>query len=187
MLTQFQISLGVLESKGKTDMLDLFISWMDKRGSSRMIRRLDPDSGKVKDYLKRYYIFKSSYFSVFIHQFWSSDEDHIHDHPWNNITYILRGGYWEFSADGTAHYRDKGFFKYRNAEIFHKIAIGNYAPGTVWTLFIHFKRKREWGFYTPEGWLPAKIYGEKYGYPVKTQQDDDFKLVGCLFPKILYL
>jgi hypothetical protein len=168
-------------------MLKKLASWLDERGSSRMIRRVNRETGKEHDYLKRFYIFRSKLFSVFIHQFWASDADHIHDHPWSNISWIIRGGYHETSADGTIEYRKKGFKTYRNAEIFHRISIGDHSPGEAWTIFIHFKRKREWGFLTPEGWMPAAEYGAKYESPVETQQQGDFKIVGALFPKVVDL
>lgn len=31
----------------------------------------------------------------------------------------------------------------------------------VWTLFLHGPRKREWGFYTPQGWIHWKKYVER--------------------------
>lgn len=167
-------------------MLTRLTSWLDRRGSSRMIRRADRETGKVHDYLKRFYIFRSRRFSVFIHQFWASDPDHVHDHPWSNYTWILKGGYWEFEADGTSEWREAGFRRFRMAEQFHRLAIGKHAAGEAWTVFLHFKRRREWGFFTPEGWLPAEEYGEKYGAPVETQEKD-YKIVGMFFPKVVWL
>lgn len=166
-------------------MLTLLTDWLDKRGSSRMISRADPKTGEDIDYLKRLYIFKCRFFSVFIHQFWSGDPDHPHDHPWNNFRAILRGGYWEYSADGKVEWRSRGFMCYRNAEIFHRVSIGEHAAGQAWTLFIHFKRYRKWGFMCPEGWLPAEEYGKKYGAPVEVPERD-YEIVGMFFPKVVW-
>jgi len=152
-----------------------------------MIRRADRETGQIHNYLKRFYIFRSRFFSILIHQFWASDPDHYHDHPWSNITWVLRGGYWEGSADGKVNYRRKGFKRYRNAELFHRISIGEHAEGEAWTLFIHLKRKRDWGFLTPEGWLPHDIYGEKYESPVETSKSGDYEIVGMFFPKVVWL
>lgn len=167
-------------------MLTFLTEWLDERGSSRMIRRADRETKVEHDYLKRFYIFKCPVFSIFIHQFWASDPDHPHDHPWNNITWILKGGYWEYSADGNVEYRGKGFKRYRNAELFHRLAIGEHAAGQAWTLFLHFKRRRDWGFMAPEGWLPAEEYGIKYGAPVETQKQGDYEIVGTFFPKVVW-
>lgn len=50
-------------------------------------------------YLVRYYVFKSEYFNVFIHQFLRSDRDDMHDHPWHFATYLVRGAYTEVKWD----------------------------------------------------------------------------------------
>ncbi len=168
-------------------MLEKLTDWMDRRGSSRMIVRADRETGKVNDYLKRFYVFKCRLFSIFIHQFWSSDPDHVHDHPWNNLTLILKGGYWEFQADGTNEWRTRGWFTYRRAELFHRLAIGEHTAGEAWTLFCHFRRRRDWGFFTPDGWMGTEEYGEKYGLPVETQKSGDYKIVGMFFPKVVWL
>ena len=60
-------------------MLTVLTNWLDDRGSSRMIRRADRETGIEHDYLKRFYIFRCPVFSIFIHQFWASDPDHPHD------------------------------------------------------------------------------------------------------------
>ena len=110
-------------------MLTVLTDWLDRRGSSRMITRTDLVTGVELDYLKRFYIFRCKFFSLFLHQFWSSDPDHVHDHPWNNITWILKGGYWEESADGHREWHSRGWFRYRNAEIFHRLIIGEHSAG----------------------------------------------------------
>ena len=61
----------------------LFIKWLDDRGSSRMITRRFADTGEIGAYLKRHFIFQSKYLTIFLHQFWASDPDDVHDHPWN--------------------------------------------------------------------------------------------------------
>lgn len=46
-------------------------------------------------YLIRTYLFKSKSFQIVIHKVLQSDPDCLHDHPWNFISLILKGGYWE--------------------------------------------------------------------------------------------
>lgn len=53
-------------------------------------------------YLVRYYVFKSEYFNIFIHQFLRSDRDDMHDHPWHFATYLVRGAYTEVKWDEKA-------------------------------------------------------------------------------------
>lgn len=166
-------------------MLSMLLRFMEKRGCTRMIHRTEKGQ-KPRRYLKRYYIFRSAWFGVFIHQFWSSDPDHYHDHPWSNVTLVLRGGYYESGPDGITKWRRVGFVRYRPAELFHRITVGPHAAGTPWSMFIHFKRKRDWGFLTHEGWFEAEQYGEKYESPVE-KKGIDFKLVGHFFPRVVQL
>jgi len=166
-------------------MLSLLLRFMERRGCARMILRRGPD-GKLRRYLKRYYIFRSRFFGLFIHQFWSSDPDHYHDHPWHNFTLVLRGGYYETSPDGNTSWRAPGFCRFRPAELFHRISVGSHASGTPWSLFAHLKRTREWGFLTTDGWIDAEKYGQRYDSPVD-QPGLDFEIRGHLFPRVVWL
>lgn len=147
-----------------------------------MIKRRGP-SGEIGPYIKRYYIFRSSWFGLYIHQMWASDPDHPHDHPWSNWTLILRGGYYETGADGITWWRPSGFFRYRQAEVFHRISVGDHSAGATWTLFGIFRRKRKWGFITPDGWVEAGEYGKKIGAPVELE-GVHFEIEGHLFPRV---
>lgn len=167
-------------------MLSLLIRFMKRRGCFRMIHRRNQDTDEIEKYLNRGYIFRSKWFGLFLHQFWTSDPDHPHDHPWPNFTFVLKGGYHEFSVDGTSKWRGPGFMKFRQAQLFHRISIGPHTGGSSWTLFARFKRVRPWGFITPDGWMDATLYGEKYGAPVE-QAGEDFEIKGHLFPRVIDL
>lgn len=167
-------------------MLSLLIRFMKRRGCFRMIHRRNQETNEIEEYLTRGYIFRSKYFGLFLHQFWSSDPDHPHDHPWANVSFILSGGYHEYNVDGTSKWRGPWHLKFRQAQLFHRIAIGPHTRGSSWTLFAHFKRVRKWGFITNEGWIDATEYGDKYNFPVEVQ-GEDFKLVGHLFPRVVEL
>jgi len=74
-------------------MLEQLANWLKKRGRHRMIHReLD---GQQADYLERFYIISTSWLGVYLHRFWASDDDGLHDHPWNSISILLKGGYYE--------------------------------------------------------------------------------------------
>lgn len=53
--------------------------------------------GDGSDYMIRWYIFNSRNFSVKLHNILKSDHDCVHDHPWDFISIILKGGYIEHS------------------------------------------------------------------------------------------
>ena len=150
----------------------MFFAWdwaMDKSGRKRVI--LDRES--KEPYLVRYYLlFKnrnSSFpFNVFIHRFIKGDDDHVHDHPWGYFTYILNGGYHETVwSDGKkcTHWRAPGFYQKVGSHHTHKITLDPQAP-SCWTLFVPFRRSREWGFYTKNSkgktiWTSSECYLKK--------------------------
>jgi hypothetical protein len=136
--------------------LDSITNWLEKRGKARMIRRQDFKTKNWIEYLKRHYLIRTKYLGMFIHQFWSSDEDGVHCHPWSNMTIVLRGGFYEELADGQVLWRPPGFWCFRKAEQFHRIILKPGTEGKVWTLFIRFKRYRRWGFLTEKKWVDAE-------------------------------
>jgi hypothetical protein len=89
---------------------------------------------------------------LYLHRFWSSDADGVHDHPWDNFSWVLVGGYWERLPDGQRLWRSPGFKKYRHAEEFHRVEIPEGGEGATWTIFGRFKRRRKWGFWEKNGW-----------------------------------
>lgn len=54
------------------------------------------DHGKTK-YLIRWTLFTCKWFSIKIHKALQSDRGPLHDHPWNYISIILWGGYYELT------------------------------------------------------------------------------------------
>jgi hypothetical protein len=98
-------------------------------------------------------------FNVFIHQFMSSDEPILHDHPWWFFTIILKGGYWEHLRDGSRVWRRPGSFRF-NRGTFHWIEIPE--SGKTWSLFIRGRKTREWGFLENNVWVHWKEYLDKH-------------------------
>lgn len=124
-----------------------------------------------KPYLIRYTLFKCKWFAIRIHHILLSDDDCLHDHPWDFVSIILKGGYYEkHDKDVVAinypfvyphSYRSKKWYKignvlFRKAEWKHSLEL---RPGeTCWTFVIMFKDKREWGFWTKKGWVKWSEY-----------------------------
>jgi hypothetical protein len=49
-------------------------------------------------YMRRWYIIpRNRFFNIYLHNMLRDDEDHLHDHPWWNVSVILKGGYWEWT------------------------------------------------------------------------------------------
>ena len=86
----------------------------------------------------------------------------LHDHPWDNFSVVLSGGYNELinvrprldpERNQTRHmlYRRKGDTIARTAETAHRLILPASIPYTM-TLFSTGPVRREWGYWFPEGW-----------------------------------
>lgn len=114
-------------------------------------------------YLTRYYLFRTKWFGVYIHKLHVSDFPVPHDHPWDFITCPLKVGYVEYDEKGNGTRRLPFRFAFRKATRFHWLEKVDARP--VWTLFIRFKRIRDWGFLVGDNreesgvlWIPEKKY-----------------------------
>jgi hypothetical protein len=101
-------------------------------------------------------------FSIRVHHFLRSEPiAHQHDHAWNFVTLILKGGYLDVSPN----YTDKvtaGSIRYRNAEHVHNLILPK--GKDCWTIIFTSKPVRKWGF-----WVKGKMrrplqYFHKFGY-----------------------
>lgn len=124
--------------------------------------------GYDNPYLYRWYaIPRNRFLNVYIHGFARSDDDRaLHDHPWMNLSVVLRGQYVEHTIDaGGIHHRSllrAGSWRFRRSgRMAHRIEVNradvwSLLPGVVcWTLFITGPNYRVWGFHCPEkGWVP---------------------------------
>lgn len=113
----------------------------------------DNDGGIL---LMRWNVFECKFFSIKIHKLISSDPGCMHDHPWAFLTFLMRGGYVEYSKRHGSRVYSRFSLLYRPANYTHRLEI--HQP--VWTFVITFKKVREWGFYTLLGWVPWFKYEE---------------------------
>lgn len=148
-----------------------FLNVLDRMGRKRIVM----DRQSNEPYLERYYVFLKDRtwfpFNVFVHKFLKGDPDDVHDHPWPYVTLILRGGYYEWTAEfdqnnfkvgETKHWRGPGHFRICSANSFHRIEL---KPGvTAWTLFMPGPQRREWGFLVNNKWVQHEQYlTERHG------------------------
>jgi len=136
--------------------------------------RREPDKiigGEDDPYLKRWHIMRTPWFSIYLHQFLRSDEDRaLHDHPADSMSFIIEGSYLEWlecktETDRvmTLTYRPRRAFIpiFRRAETMHRVQLrldGDFKEIPVWTIFLFFRRRREWGFACPKGWVHWKDF-----------------------------
>lgn len=108
-------------------------------------------------YLRRWFVIpRNRWFNVYLHQFCRSDDPRaLHDHPWANVSILLRGLYLEVTPDGT-FLRSPFRPVVRRASALHRVELIGGQP--VWSLFITGPVVREWGFACPRGWRHWKEF-----------------------------
>lgn len=136
-------------------MLDRLLSISERRAPDIVI------GGSEDPYMRRWWLIpRNRWFNIYLHQFCRSDDDRaLHDHPWWNLSVLLRGEYTEHTIDAGGInkriVRHAGDLKFRLASTAHRIELH---AGSCWTLFITGPRIREWGFHCPNGWRHWKIF-----------------------------
>jgi hypothetical protein len=113
-------------------------------------------------HFRRWRFFTSPWFRIYLHKICRSDEDkHLHTHPWNFISFILKGGYsqeyWDSILDRDTSYQRFGQFdlvKLGRHEG-HKITL-SHTP--TWTLVFAYGGYKEWGYLTERGYIDHKNY-----------------------------
>lgn len=113
----------------------------------------DPDA----PYLLRWHVIpRNKWFNIYLHRFCRSDDDRAqHDHPWVNVSILLRGRYREHRLGRPTRLRRPGLPIFRRPTATHRIELLRAATGQeqpVWTLFVTGPVVREWGFHCPQGW-----------------------------------
>lgn len=95
--------------------------------------------------------------SVRVHHILREDDDrHLHDHPWDARTIILKGWYKELKEDGIIHHRKEGDTNPIKYGEYHRIT--EVSPGGVYTLFFTWKYAGTWGFLVDGVKIPWREY-----------------------------
>ena len=145
-------------------------AWLQWRGRRRMIYR--ERDGQIENYLERFYILSTPLIGVYLHRFWASDDDGVHDHPWHSISVLLAGGYfeeeperqWVPNGPTITHFRRPLHppFKVRSKYAAHRITVPDGTEGQTWSMFIRFGvGRRKWGFYREGQWEPAIVQSRR--------------------------
>lgn len=125
-------------------------------------------------YMKRW-ILVTPWGDIRLHHIMKSDYDrHLHDHPWNFTSYILKGGYVEHLSGGRKPlYYGAPATNRRKCWEAHRISL---VPGqTAWTLVFTGRKFHDWGFHTENGFIPHKEYFQMFGL---TEMSDPFDRKG---------
>ena len=114
-------------------------------------------------YLYRWHLARGDWGNDYFHlQVRSDPERPLHDHPWDNWSVLVAGGYdevWMSLDEPVAICREfrKGDCIARKAEEAHRLLL---PKGTTYTMtrFSTGPHIREWGFWTEEGWVHNKDF-----------------------------
>lgn len=110
-------------------------------------------------YVRRWYI-ETRWFSVRIHHWLHSDDDrNFHDHPWWFLTFVLQGGYKDFTPSGVEELR-AGMLRYRPALHRHTVKVNS---GGCWTILVTGPKVRKWGFWVGRKFRKSNKYFLEWG------------------------
>lgn len=115
------------------------------------IMQRKPDFIIGDNYLRRWWVMpRNLYCNVYLHEILRSDDDRaLHDHPWDNSSWLIEGEYIEHLVGGP-RVRRAGDFVSRRAASLHRLVIPE--GGRAVSLFCTGPKVREWGFDCPQGW-----------------------------------
>lgn len=116
-----------------------------------------PDFVIGDNYLRRWWVVpRNDWCNVYLHEILHSDDDRaLHDHPWDNTSFLIEGGYVEVTPEGEFE-RTAGSVIMRKAVDSHRLVIPD--GGRAISLFQTGPAIREWGFHCPQGWRPWREF-----------------------------
>ena len=121
----------------------------------KMVKEIRSRTGEL--HFQRYAILETTVFSIYIHRIFKEDKDlHLHSHPWNFVSMILKGAYMEkyLSTDifrepqVCERLKSAGTFSSGDRKFFHKIQ--SIVSGPVYSLFITYGKRKYW-YYNVDG------------------------------------
>jgi hypothetical protein len=112
-------------------------------------------------YLTRLFLVHTPWGGIMLHWINGPDpEPDMHNHPVTFLSLIIRGEYVECLWPGLRGERLVRWFNFIRAKTdIHRIT--RVAPGTL-TLVFYGPKRCDWGFFTPQGFVPWKEYNAKY-------------------------
>lgn len=115
-------------------------------------------------YLLRLILARTPFGSAMLHWLLRPDPDrHLHDHPWDFLSVPLCGRYVEERIDGSRRHRYASCWNLKLAHEAHRIVAVSgssrwLGERTPITLVLCGPKRRTWGFWTEDGWVPWRTY-----------------------------
>lgn len=107
-------------------------------------------------HFERYAIVQTSFFGLYVHTIHKADQDpHLHSHPWNFLTIVLKGAYRAKGEKGIS-LKKPGVVSWMSRQGFHKIE--EIVHGPVKTLFFTFGRRKPWYYLVGRNQIESNLY-----------------------------
>ena len=120
----------------------------------KLIKEIRSKEGKL--HFRRWEILKTRWFSIYIHGIYASDKDkHLHNHPWDYKSIVLKGSYVEETTNGL-NILKFGTITSKDGNDYHKIK--QLLTKSVYTLFIVSPVKRVWGYQVDGSFIDNEEY-----------------------------
>jgi hypothetical protein len=130
--------------------MNWFLSFFNK---IFLVKEIISKEGVV--HFRRYRLFHTPWFRIYIHKILKSDEDiHLHSHPWHLLSFILRGSYSEIYAQhpNWKSLKEKtlnaGNVNYHKPCDIHKLTLKS---KEVWSFVIAYGKSKNWGYRLKDG------------------------------------
>lgn len=124
---------------------------------ARHVARRQPDRCIGTNYLQRWYVIpRNPILNIYLHRFLGDDPGRSpHDHPWWSVSVAICGTMHErtFTQGGKIRRIEAGMVILRTPRHAHQLFVASSNPYPM-TLFVTGPRIRNWGFWTPRGWVP---------------------------------
>jgi len=124
-------------------------------------------SNNDRPYLYRIYLGQWFGWTAYLHHFVSADAGRwVHDHPFDGFAVVLSGGYTEERLVALSwprlelETRRVRFFNWVAGQCFHRIRD---TKANTWTLFVHGRKFKGWGFIEQDSSSDVIVYHNPYG------------------------
>jgi hypothetical protein len=114
--------------------------------------------------LWRLRILDTPWFGIYLHKWYLPDNQPFHNHPFNFVSFILRGGYYEgfYGNPRGTIYRRFGHWHKTSHGTFHKVLVLEETP--TWTLIFRGRRLSTWGFKVDDVFYTHDEYNKMMGF-----------------------
>lgn len=131
------------------------------------IRWAEPLGRRECPYVKRWVLTVFGWSLRLHHWTGSDDQRFFHDHAWDFVSLILRGGYYEITPPPDDEDGDRvrwcavGSLRFYKAEHQHKVSLRRNRP--CWSLVLSMPRRRNFGFWVNNHLMRPLRYFSRYG------------------------